>query len=423
MTYNGTGLNTTLDQLITQLVNQHTATSNKLDAILSALGAPPPTQTVTLQNVVDAITALNTNITTFRGEQDAQQTVLLGAVASLNQQFTSFRQEQIAWRNFQQGQLGNMLAAISSLIDEATRTTNAVYATACPCNGQTVLPPELGTTPLPSEQQQEHCRRVQWMLDEYFNVWIPRIRDGVRVVNGVGTAVVLTALLATGIGAIPSALISGSAVAVNAAWNAGVDGMVNQATAPRRVLLRQALYAADSPAAAATAWANTIDSMSEVPQAYRDVWKSLIWSSWFNDLFDQTKTPANSGGAWNTAGYDGSVCAPPTGNCQSPGDGWICWQQGEVTLSAGQQHNIIIPTSLNYKDIGIYGFNDNSDGDIAISIVAFSITESYVNRFLPGLDPVRQFLSVTPVEGAALRFRNLHPFSNGTIQYRIYYRV
>jgi hypothetical protein len=317
-------------------------TNAKLDAILAALGTPPPTQTVTLADVVNALDISNarlltisnaivtsnqtltaillrletisTNITSVLGNTQAIATDADISAARLTDIETLIDQFTTSWFSGAGG-----LQYLENIYFGQVDLRNAIYATFCPCeNSAPALPPPLNVNPLQSSQQIEHCRRVQWMIDEFFDDWMRKIADAINLVGITGVGLSLAALTATGIGAVPLALIAGGGAAVSAAWRLGINGVYEQAGSAERAVLRQALYNAPTASAAAQAWNTAIDGMGDVPEAYRTVWKTLIWASWFNDLYDQAgKNSTTVPGAWETDGYDGTLCISSTLTCYS----------------------------------------------------------------------------------------------------------
>jgi hypothetical protein len=207
---------------------------------------------------------------------------------------------------------------------------------------------------LPTGAELLHCQRVQWMIDEFFSTWMRDISNQVIALGGVGVALMLAALPVPALEgvAIPVALISSGSYALLQVL--GIGAISSAATNAKKAALRQALYAATNAKAAQAAWNSTVDGFSDVDGAVRTVWKTLIWSDWFNHLYDATNhNSTTEPGKWVLTGYDGSVCAvtagyPPNGNYTSQpgsiaGNGTrqaIAWPNGQMTNPSGDVSNI-----------------------------------------------------------------------------------
>lgn len=150
------------------------------------------------------------------------------------------------------------------------------------------------------------------MIDFFFDDWMVSLGDMIQNAGDAAIAIGLAALVVAteGIGAIPLSLLSSGFIAARAARDAGVDGMQTEMNGARRATLRNALYSAPTAAAAQSAWNTAIDGMTDVNVVYRTIWKVLVWSTWFNDLYDadnhnfSTEPPL-----WNLSGYDENACS------------------------------------------------------------------------------------------------------------------
>ena len=278
---NPPGVRSLLDALDTQLANQHTALISDLAQIITLLGGAPPAGTVTLADI---------------------KTALEGLRADLNDNDTTISQ--------QLQQIYLLLAnSIAPNIENCFFAIQDIYALLAGNPDAPKVQPVPTTTTLPSNQLQEHCKRVQWMIDYYFDNWLKLVSDTTNLVRGVGLSIAIGALTLTGFGAIPLAGLGTAISAIQECYTLAITGLYQQATSGVRAQLRQALYSATNASQAYSLWISTIDSMSGVNIAYRTAWKFLIWTSWFNDLYNQAgKNSTLQPGTWETAGYSGTAC-------------------------------------------------------------------------------------------------------------------
>jgi len=210
--------------------------------------------------------------------------------------------------------LSNYVIPLEENIFYALTGLNATLA----LPGVQKIPPALSTVDLLTPASALHCQRVQWMVSYYFNTWLQSLVEGVGAVGIAGAGVAVTAVIVgtEGLGALPLALLSTATAAMVATLSTGIDGVTTQATLARRAALRDALFVATNASAAQTAWYATIDAMVDVNIAYRTVWKTLIWSSWFNDLFDAANHNSTTNPPlWNLAGLDGTACSGLSAGC------------------------------------------------------------------------------------------------------------
>jgi hypothetical protein len=285
------GIRTLVDALDTQLSNQHANIVDKLDAILVALGSTPTTPTITLENIDTRLLSITT--------------LLNSDLATISQQLQ---------------QIYDLLAnSIAPNLENVFYAINDLYALQASA-GNPKIPLPISTINLPSGAELLHCQRVQWMIDYFFNEWMQDVATTASGVQGASVGIGLGVLVAgTGTAAaIPIAIFSSGIAALLAAQSQGLQGLKTQATTAKRAALRQALYAAQNASAAQAAWNATIDGFSDVNIGYRTAWKVLIWSNWFNDLYDATgQNSTTVPGKWDLDGYDGSVCAPVLMDCQT----------------------------------------------------------------------------------------------------------
>lgn len=307
MTYQGSGVNTTLDQLVTQLATQHADNAAKLDAILAALGAPPPTATVTLADVLTAIQLTNTKL-------DA----LAGYLSTIATQTNLTRVALDSWIDDWFSGAGG-LQYLENIYFGMQDVRSAIIATACPCNTESPLLPAPGdTTPFPTEQQQELCKRAQKFVDWFLQEVLIRVRDVYTTFGFVGAAalgVLLAAALAAlapetaGASLIPSLAIASIVSLVGSVGASQLGGIVSYYNnAGVRNALISAIYTSASAASAKNNFDAAIDTLTDVPSPIRAIWKALS----LQIFFDQTFDPNN---VIDTSGYSGTFCSGLVSEC------------------------------------------------------------------------------------------------------------
>jgi hypothetical protein len=224
------------------------------------------------------------------------------------------------------------------------------------------------------------------MIDYFFNEWMADVAQTASGVQGASVGIGLGVLVAgTGTAAaIPIAIFSAGIAALLAAQSQGLQGLKTQATTAKRAALRQALYAATNASAASTAWNSTIDGFSDVHIGYRTAWKTLIWSNWFNDLYDAAAQNSTTvPGKWDLDGYDGSICSVGS----FPASGSIRSSAVFITGYANRQC-IVWPNGVEFTDWVGYHYNGNVGNPINPSGLRFTIsdTSSGQIRFVPLFD-------------------------------------
>lgn len=300
MTYQGTGVNTTLDQLVAQLAAQHTATAAKLDALITALGAPPPTGTVTLADVLSAIELTNSRLTTLAG--------YLSTIATQSNLTRVALDSFIDDWNSGSGGL-QYLENIMFAVQDARR---AIIATACPCTGDNpVLPAPGNTTPFPTAEQQLKCKRAQRFVDWFLQEVLIRVMDTYSTYGFVGTAaigaVLTVALVAlapetAGASLLPTVAIASIVALLGSLSSSMLGGIVSYYnTTPVKQTLISAIYNAPSAVEAKSSFDTSIDTFTSIPSPIRAVWKALALQLFFDQTFDLTRTI-------DVAGYNGTVC-------------------------------------------------------------------------------------------------------------------
>lgn len=277
------GIRTLLAALVLDLLDRWTALTVYLDDILAALtGSAPPVG----GTGVDIVNAIETASTI----QQADNVTLSGQI----QQIIDL--------------LGDYVVPYLENIFYATLETNTLLEDGT----RPIVTPPPSTGFLGGAELAAHCQRVQWMIDFFFDDWMVKLGDMIQGAGDAALAIGLAALVVAteGIGAVPLSLLSSGFIAARAARDAGVDGMQSEMTTPRRAVLRNALYSAPNAAAALSAWASAIDTMTDVNIVYRTIWKVLMWSTWMNDLYDPTNhNNTTEAPLWNLTGYEDDVCA------------------------------------------------------------------------------------------------------------------
>lgn len=284
---NPPGLRSLVDSLDDVMVTRHADLMAALAAILDGLGIPPPTATTTLADV---------------------QVTLLATQALLESDLVTI--------SGQLQQIYDLLAnSIAPNVENVFFGLNDLYLLQL-ASANPKLPELISIVDLPSESELLHCQRVQWMIDEFFGTWMSDIAIHLGALEGVAVSIAMAALVVgtAGIGAIPLAVLSAGAGAVIQVQDLGA--LKNDATIAKRAALRQALYAAPNAAAAQEAWNTTIEGFTDGSAAVRLAWRVLIWSDWFNHLYDPIgHNSTTEPGSWDLTGYDGAICAPPDTGC------------------------------------------------------------------------------------------------------------
>jgi len=293
------------------LADQQTAIVNALDSILTALGAPPPTATVTLADTLAMMVALNNNVI---------------GMAIANGSYHAAVLEQLELLNT------NADTMITNNSLNAQRTIAAIYATFCECTTETpLLGPPLDVTPT-SLVDEAKCRRIQYYLSVFGN-WLNKIANygasGAAITGGtiatlLSVAALDAGLIATGaeVGAVagPPGIVIGAVVGLIAVavYTLGGSVLIDYANQFSDATLRdnmvQALFAANNADEGYVAFDTTLSaSMETIPAA---IIKALWWAAWSNDIYSGTPTVDDSA-------FDGTICVdasevfPPTSGCVS----------------------------------------------------------------------------------------------------------
>lgn len=297
------------EALEAQLTDQQTAIVNALDSILTALGAPPPTATVTLADTLAMMVALNNN--------------LIG-MAIANGSFYAAVLEQLA----QLSTNTDLMITNNSL--NAQRTIAAILSTYCPCpTGADLLPLPLDVTPTTLADEAK-CRRIQFYLALFLN-WLGKIANyggaGAFITGDIigtllGLAAAEAGIVATGaeVGTVlgPPGVVIGAIVglivgAVGIFGASVLTDYYNQfLAAPVQTALLSALFSATNADEGNAAFQAVIGAnFSPIPAG---IINALWWAQWNNDIYSGTPVVDDSA-------FDGSICVlvsegfPPTVGC------------------------------------------------------------------------------------------------------------
>lgn len=292
-----------------QITNNHTELVNKIDALLTALGAPPPTATVTLADAVTALTAINNNLIGMAVANGVFYNALLN------------KQDDILVQLAQLNTNTDLLITNSSL--NAQRLLSAIFSTICPCETDApVLAPPLDTTPTTLVDDAK-CRRIQFYL-ALFSLWLNKIANygssaGFITGDVLGTllsgAAAEMGLVATGaevgaVGGIPGVVVGalvGLIVGAIAAFGGSVlsDYAEQYSAEVLQHDLLIAMYAATTADAGYEAFQSVIQAnFAAIPAG---IINALLWTQWTNDIYGDTPVVDDSA-------FDGSICAPPDEN-------------------------------------------------------------------------------------------------------------
>lgn len=323
--YQGSGVNSTLDEIKAQLSTQHDAIVAKLDAIATAIGAPPPSGTITLADISTLIQGTNTRLDT-----------LITAIGTLNTTATTIANAS----SLTSGRVlpltdmaTNLITLLSAIQDFATRyegasgteqllenvqfgirdlRTTMIANSCCLPSGIPALDPPIDTTPFPTSEQQLKCKRAQRFIDWFENTLLDTVVNTYSTLGVMSVAIIAALLVEAAATLLPAfeavSAISGGSISAIAAGLSNIQGATigqlksqfgNQGLKNE---LRQAIYNADSASEARDAWMEVISSHTEIFSPIRAIWNALSIPVWFNQLFDPNSNI-------NVEGYDGTICA------------------------------------------------------------------------------------------------------------------
>lgn len=346
--------------LETQLSLQHTTIANALNAILEALGAPPPGPTTTLVDVVSAITQTNVILAGIRTDQADQATALLTVANAL---------------------YSNTEIIIQNASTNTQAILAALYATFCACASDApILAPPIVVTPTPLLTD-EKCKRIQFYLSVFTN-WLAKIGEYTATASFISGDVIGTLL---GLAATEAGLVAGGAEASSIFGPPGVvigaivtliagavyligSAVINtyliQFSAPvfQHTLL-EALYAANSADEGQSAFQSAVGvEFSAVPAG---ILSALWWTAWSNEMYSDTPVV-------DTSAFDGTICAPPHIDCfdansvswgsngQGPWNGieWASYSVATFSVSGGLTFTELNDATLNGWSITVLTSTD-----------------------------------------------------------------
>lgn len=289
--------------LESQLATQHTEITDDLEAILTALGAPPPGDLITLEDISGQLATISTDIAAIKTANDTFYSALADSFALLNTNIETI--------------LNNNSANTQALI-------SAIYSTSCACPvPSAVLPLPIDVTPTSLEDEAK-CRRIQFYLSVFGN-WLTKIANygsAAGFITGdtlgalLGLAVAEAGIVATGaeVGAAagPPGLVVGAVIGLisGAIFTLGGSVLIDYANQFNDPVLRNdmvmAMFAATNADEGYTAFKTTLlANMSTIPA---EIIYTLWWTAWSNDVYSGSPVVDDSA-------FDGSICAPPLEGC------------------------------------------------------------------------------------------------------------
>jgi hypothetical protein len=278
------------EALESQLSTQHTAISNAMDSILTALGAPPPTATVTLADISNQLSSLNDSLAAIVTEQRAFYSSNLDVLGLINTNLDTM------------------------LNNNSLNTQRLLIAIAAndPCKSCDVLPiepPPLDVTPQTVDE--DHCKRMQALIYA-----LERLTVKLDVLSSFGLgfsptvirdaiAEVTTELGVTELLQYPSLGEVAQLAGAGAAYV--VSNIFSSNSLPANFLsikdqLLVVLYDTDSASAGQSAYRSFLEG-SGLPSAVVQLFKAMAYTSLFNLYYDNTAM-------LDLSGYDGTICAP-----------------------------------------------------------------------------------------------------------------
>lgn len=291
-----TDLATKFDTLETLLSTQHSETMTTLNALLAALGAPPPSPGATLADVVGALNQLAFMVAGLRQDMAAQHGAQLLQLQGVNTTLNLIN-ENASWNTKQ------TLLALAAL-DPCK-----------PCEIPSYELPPIDATPVVVDQ--EHCKRVQALLYA-----ILRFTTKLDIISSLGagfnTETIKSAFteILTEIGAagnlsinLPSfsellTLVAACVEYIASNIFAGND--LQSSFQSIKSDLIQPLYEAATASAGIAAYRAGIDA-SSLPTPIKRVLKAIGYIALFNLHYGNAPV--------NTAGFDGTICAPAQTEC------------------------------------------------------------------------------------------------------------
>lgn len=327
------------ESLETQLTTQHGEVIEALNSILTALGAPPPGPTTTLEDIGTLLGTVNTNLLAVQSDNAAFYAAALEVFGLINT---------------------NTDTIITNNSLNAQRLLQAIYSTACQCPTPTdLIAPPTDVTPT-SLVDEEKCKRIQFYLSVFGN-WLTKIANygsaaGFVTGDTLGTLLGLAAseagIVATGaeVGAAagPPGVVIGAVVGLimGAIFIFGGSILVdyaNQFNSPTmQHALLEAMFAATNADEGYTAFKTTILAhMDAVPA---QIIYTLWWSAWSNDVYSGVPTVDDSA-------FDGSICVPRLIDITT----CTTYTAESITTSGHTYYAVIVPPIYSPNPIYIEG--------------------------------------------------------------------
>jgi hypothetical protein len=330
--------------LSTQMATQHTEMMDALNTIAYALGAPPSAPTITLEDVVTAITETNTLISGIRSDMNEQLTAIFNTLDTINN--------------------NNAL--------NAQRILAIMLQTACDCDSTTpLLPLPIDTTPIELAND-EKCQRIQYLLDLFRSFVI--VTGSYLALNGNITSSQVNSLLSsvlaevditdTELNDMPVSTRNSITYLLN---SEGTPGDVNAAlfyainSTDLLIDMRQALYSEDNASAGHSAVIAAIGAYEPYPDG---VLSAMFYSGWANVMYGALPVI-------DASMYDGDICDPdaPELIMAIPVIGCLSAQSIEAIMgdsshlqiiewAHGTNSNYIGPELIQTSDHDVWGLDD-----------------------------------------------------------------
>lgn len=284
------------DALESQLTTQHTALMGGIDAILAALGAPPPGDVTTLDDIAAQLTTLNSNLLAIQSDNSSYYASSLDVLGLLS---------------------SNLEILNNNSSYNAQRLIATIYNTACQCpTPVTTLTPPLDLTPTSLEDEAK-CRRIQFYL-HLFSSWLDKIANyggsasfitGDTLVALLALATTAEGLVATGIevgaaggppGAVIGAIVGLIIAAIFTLGASVLNDYASQFRSPEvQSALLTAMFAATNAADGYNAFQTVVGSSFSVIPA--GILNALFWTQWTNDIYGTSPVVDDSM-------FDGTIC-------------------------------------------------------------------------------------------------------------------
>lgn len=334
-----TTLEEKFEALETQLSDQQTAIINALDSILTALGAPPPGPTTTLDDVITALTQTNTILNGIREDNGTFYAAMLDVSGLINT---------------------NTDTIITNNSLNAQKFIAAILSTACACpTDAPLLAPPTDVTPT-SLVDEAKCRRIQFYLS-VFGDWLTKIANygsatgfvtGAAIDVLLANAITAAGIVATGAevgaaggppGIVIGAVVSLIVLAISVYGGSVLVDYANQFNAPTmQHALLEAMFAATNADEGYTAFKTTILAhMDAIPA---QIIYTLWWSAWSNDVYSGVPTVDDSA-------FDGSICVPRLIDITT----CTTYTAESITTSGHTYYAVIVPPIYSSNPIYIEG--------------------------------------------------------------------